>query len=364
MSDLANEYFNNYFQKISKIEDSLHSEMAQITSLYHLMSMLTPPPALSVTTEEVGSAGMRNLLDFYRYTMEKKKQFLLFFIDKVWIKGFTGPCKVESFIKGSENIYQGKSYLPHYFILGLILTLIYTAILSFLASRKFKQRLYHVPKEEINQLNPDPIHLEKGTVNPYITYSPFFKDIVYNLLSAQYDEMDPLPEHWKITIDQQNFRELKERSSFIYIGNRESLPSDIIAGEYLKNMAASLHLPPRKINTLQLKYLKPKDLRKTIGELQDFQRDELLIAPLFLKEFEICLLFNTARNFFQPILVSLMDRLDELALKGLVIYVATQNSPEPLSDVVQKMVFRMNNWHGYINLYQQLYLIHSAPSNR
>ncbi|MGE5344110.1 MAG: hypothetical protein ACM3SY_21805 [Candidatus Omnitrophota bacterium] len=353
---LVKGYYNDEFQRICKIEEALYSEMAQNTTLYHLLSMLIPTTALSSTIEEVSASGMLNLLDFYRYSIEIKKKFMAFFIDNTYIKGNTGLCKVESFIKGSENVYQGKSHLPYYFPLGLLLTLIYTVTLSFLSCHKFKKRLYHVPKEEINKLKPATANLEKSTTNFYTVGSPLFKDVIYSLLSGQSNEVDWPSDKWKLTIDNHDIREIKDKYSFIYIGNQSDLPEEMIVADYLKTMATALNRPPHAIDALQLKYLEPQDLNKTIGELEDFQVGELLITPLLLRDFDLCLLFDTARNMPPDIFFKLADRMDELSLKGMVIYLNTYSGlPMPTEFSPKKIMFKDNNWQEHLHLFREIH---------
>jgi hypothetical protein len=126
---------------------------------YHLVSSFFPTSFYNATNKELSSKGFKNFIIFYRFTFDKKCEFIAFYIDRKFYKPFP-KTGLEPFIKGDEDLFHSQSQLPYFFWLGVFLTLFYTSVLLFVFYRIQIKRMktpepktvYTIDKEKDNPL--------------------------------------------------------------------------------------------------------------------------------------------------------------------------------------------------------------------
>jgi hypothetical protein len=128
------------FKRIFEKEEIRKNVIKSKIKTYHLLTSMLPSSFFQTVKTEICGGGMI-LIDFYTFSQKRKFEFIKFFFKKrFYEKSKPGKDKIESFIKGNENIFHAKSRLPHGFGLGIGLTLLYTIGLFFTAYRLHKRR--------------------------------------------------------------------------------------------------------------------------------------------------------------------------------------------------------------------------------
>ncbi|MCU0289775.1 MAG: hypothetical protein MUF15_25700, partial [Acidobacteria bacterium] len=120
VKDAVLNYLNNEFQKIQLLEDNQVKEMKKVISFYQILSIFFPTTNYFSAGNEISSMGYFNLLDFYQYVQDSKEKFVKFYIDKLYFSDLSKFPEVVSFVKGDENIFKGKIYLPTPFPWGFL----------------------------------------------------------------------------------------------------------------------------------------------------------------------------------------------------------------------------------------------------
>lgn len=112
-------------------------------------------------SHEVSCISNRAYMDFFQYSLELKKKWVEFFVRKKSYKFIStggsesGKSKqnknVEEFITPDMMIYHAGSHIPHSFVLGVSLTLLYTFILFLLFYFFNLKRNIQVEKERVTR---------------------------------------------------------------------------------------------------------------------------------------------------------------------------------------------------------------------
>jgi hypothetical protein len=97
-------------------------EVGKIVRSHEQQSVVFPSTFYYFLIGEISSKGYYGYLDFMDYIMKLRNRFIQFYLHKRYE---SRDEKVESFVKGSENIFLARSRLPGTFWLGLMLTVFY-----------------------------------------------------------------------------------------------------------------------------------------------------------------------------------------------------------------------------------------------
>ena len=90
------------------------------------------------SSNEISSKGYGSYIDFYRYIQKLQHDFGLFWLNKRY---HSNTEKVESFIKGDENLDKAQNSLPKNFWGGILLTLVYILFFLIFSLFRFKSFL-------------------------------------------------------------------------------------------------------------------------------------------------------------------------------------------------------------------------------
>ncbi|NIM11669.1 MAG: hypothetical protein GTO45_06215 [Candidatus Aminicenantes bacterium] len=130
-----NDVLENEFKRIFEHEEDRKNVIKSKIKTYQLLTAILPSSFFQTVRTEICGGGMI-FIDFYTFCQKRKYEFIKFFFKKQFYEKSTpGKDKIESFIKGNENIFHAKSRLPHGFCLGIGLTILYTIGAFFIAYR-------------------------------------------------------------------------------------------------------------------------------------------------------------------------------------------------------------------------------------
>lgn len=116
------------YKKMREAELERIEGMAKRIRVYQTLASFFPTTFYISTNKELSSKGFQNFIAFYRYSYDMKQDFIKFYIDRKFYRP-SPESGVEPFIKGNEDLFYGKSQLPNGFLLGLMMAVVYIAVL-------------------------------------------------------------------------------------------------------------------------------------------------------------------------------------------------------------------------------------------
>jgi hypothetical protein len=213
----AEEYRDIYVKSIHAREGELKSRIESNIDTLGMLSILCPTTFYMNTSNEVSSRGYLNFIDFYQYGREMKQKFVRFYIDRTF---YNDPKVLVSFIKGSEDIFVGRSRLPNYFVHAILLNLFYAAAILFFSYLRFKQWLFPSPKKTV-QFNHINIPIAK---NKIITFSVDRLEFVHQLVNVFFGQSKK--PGLKITLEGKDIT-AGLKGGFAYLFNPRHLPGEL-----------------------------------------------------------------------------------------------------------------------------------------
>ncbi|MCX6581479.1 MAG: hypothetical protein NT166_15000 [Candidatus Aminicenantes bacterium] len=182
-NNLVKSYLDNQLLILEDIERKHKQDIVDRVDLFKTLSCLVPSTFFLTTVNELCGNGYDTYFGFYGLTEEMKSGFIKFFFEKEY---FTKPVpgKVESFIKGDENIYRCRSSLPSNLWAGIILTLLYSVGLIALTHYFTYKKVFPV-KQKLE--DEDNVHtfIRQGEPNTFFTNSELVKAKLYNHFSGK-----------------------------------------------------------------------------------------------------------------------------------------------------------------------------------
>ncbi len=155
-------FWNGDFKKLMEQDKEILDEMKERISFYQSISAFFPTTFFLSTSNEISSRGFSNLVEFFEYSQEKKKQFIWYIAEMYLLSNKVDDKEFAPFIKGNENIYQGQARLPGNYSFGLSITVIWLIALFGLYWFRFN-RVLNRAIETSRELNPG--ELKKNSTN-------------------------------------------------------------------------------------------------------------------------------------------------------------------------------------------------------
>lgn len=132
------ESLNKEFKELFAREGRLRDRILQKVRHRHGASCLYPVLFFNTAVRELSSCGELSVIDFYSYCLQRKKEFLAFYVEKKFMRE-SRPGHVESFVKGDENLFYAGEQLPYAFWWGMASTLLYIFITAAAAYFRFNR---------------------------------------------------------------------------------------------------------------------------------------------------------------------------------------------------------------------------------
>ncbi|MDQ1352187.1 MAG: transporter permease subunit [Acidobacteriota bacterium] len=176
-------FIANELKIIEDMESKYKKELHDKVGMFQDLSCFFPALFYLSSANEISGGGYRSYFDFYGFIEKMKNEFIKFFFDKEYFSKVESG-KVESFIKGDNNIFYCRPGLPPKFLFGIILTLLYTAILVFFSYRNIYRRVFPV-HEKMDNEDDFYVEIARGNNNILFTDSELLKAKLYNHLSGK-----------------------------------------------------------------------------------------------------------------------------------------------------------------------------------
>ncbi len=318
------QFYTEYFKKIQELESKLLAETEVYVSSNKTFSTLFPSTFYLSLNSEISSRGYQGILEFYRYAAKIKDKFIDFLVKKrseeLAAKEKGQRIKVVSFIKGDENIFEGKSLLPFYFPLGIVVTFLYIVVFSYWAYAVYKRTLFFLPQEEEDGLQDLKIEIEKGVANVVLTRGMSIKHYLYNVLSGKSKGFKG-----QVLVEGVDIGMVQRKVDFVYLCHPEEMPGDIKSGDFILFILGTLKLPrgylPKIAEKLKLTGL----LHKHLNDLEDEQTGSILLEAALLDRPSIYLLDNFTRGLAGDFVQEFRNRMNRLKAEGAALLYLTND---------------------------------------
>jgi hypothetical protein len=135
---VAESYWDNEFSQTQAMEKGLARKVEKNIRFFQRLSSLFPSTLYLSASNEIGSKGYENFIQFFNYVHALKEKFVRYYAFK---RFYGSSSKIESFVKGNENVFCARSRLPRYFLMGVMLMAVYIAALGVVSYFRFKRSL-------------------------------------------------------------------------------------------------------------------------------------------------------------------------------------------------------------------------------
>lgn len=279
--DWIERFWNNEFKELEKLESDMIRKIESCVKKFHFWSIFNPVTFYKSVNNELSSRGYVSYLSFYRDIQRKQRLFLRFYINK---RFYENNPKVEPFLKDDEYIYQLKSSLPAYFLLGIIYNLLLIGLLYFISYFRFKRIIFPIEKKEAFS-NLD-LKLKKGKhyVYTYKTYDPNFPDQVFNVLMGKAGKFTG-----KISINGENIV-TGEKKNFVYLPVPDALPGEMKVKSIINLLAGLFKIPNPEKEKIKGEF--EEILKERFEKIKDIEKVNLMLRMSEFKKADIYLLNN------------------------------------------------------------------------
>ncbi|MCP4147852.1 MAG: hypothetical protein GY757_08875, partial [bacterium] len=137
--NLVEGFYSQDAKRVYELEVALRKEMVAVTDTSFKLSLLIPTTFFKATWRETSGLGYQNVLNYYKFVQDMQRQFLRFFIDRLY---YNDPKVLVNFIKKDENIYYAQSLSHPHFWTGIGISLLFNIVLFFLGMNLFERSLY------------------------------------------------------------------------------------------------------------------------------------------------------------------------------------------------------------------------------
>lgn len=315
-------YCKNVYGELKKLELNYKRKLEKAIRVYRYTSLFSPVTYYNLTCREVSGRGYENYIAFYNRLLDMQRDFFRFWIDRVY---YNDREKIVPFIKGDENIFSLKGYIPVNSGMGTGILSVYTFILAVIFYFCFNRLFFGVSKQvtgdEIVELSEIDVDLKKGSRWIWLVQGHALRDIFYNLFSGK--PAPPVKRGFRgnVRLEGMDMVSSSRPVDFLYLCRREEFPGGLKVKDLLL-LAASLNkVPPGdKITMMNRPGLKAIAC-KSLAQLKEREMFEVWTAMLEMRKRQVYLIDNIAAEMPVDCAGRFIDRIEELKDSGaLVIY--------------------------------------------
>jgi len=276
MDVLRNEvkrYLNNEYKAIKAIEEKLKEEIRQVIKFSNQLYNLLPSTFYLSTANEASSRGYRNFDDFYSYLLELQRQFVEFWMDRVY---YNDPKVMVNFVKKDENVFKAKSAVPFYFSQGVIINLGYCIILFFLSFFLYKRALCPHPKKA-SAFKDIAMNFVPGDLTEIKVYHKEFTTQFLNVFFGKINHFTG-----KLSVDADTIV-TNEKKDFLYLPPKEQIPGDLKVKTFLSFSKRLLKASNEEFENITAG-LDKAIFNKTFEKLEPIDKARVLLTAAQMKK--------------------------------------------------------------------------------
>jgi len=350
--EIVEDYFDEDYPKIAKVEKNLREEIARVTGKYSRISIFFPTAFYNLTALEVSSRGYENYLKFYDYIQKCQKAFVKFFIGRIYYNSLN---QLVNFIKGDEILFRGQSQKPSNFLPGMILQLCYTIGLLLVSYNRFRKWLETpTDKKSFNEKDRD-IRLKKEQVNVLYSHRPGLRDQLYFVFSKRGSKSKSSPPPLHVTLEGDTVDELPLRNRFVYICHPSAIPGDIKPKDLISYVIRANRVPAAQKVVILRGLSSILHSGQSFNRLEAHQQADILLTILPYIKGNFYLVDQVGKEMPLSILVKLKDQLQTLVKAGgIVIYITPDKRVEALPTQLEREVLDLPDWFEAVEAHRFL----------
>ncbi len=350
-------YFNNELKKINALEEKLRSQMRKYTELFQRLSLVLPITFYLSSCTEISSAGYQNIIEFYKYVQDGKKDFFKFYMDKVYFsENASNLVKVESFIKRDENVFLSQSRLPLLFGWGLAITSLHILILIFVSYTRYKKFIAASSPKSRYEKSPVDIDLEEGEFDVLECEDEIYLDSIHNRFAGIPEDKSQKGDPGTLKV---NNREITGENSLynsLYICHTDHLPPEVKTFDFIRLTGRLLEVPGSELKDMVRTYSLNSILDKKIKDLKKMEKGNLVLAIISMAKKQVYLVENAALNMPIEFAVRLKDKLEQKAKEGaLALYLTSTDQVFDRRAEKGPGIYESTSWKQLVEHYKELY---------
>jgi len=332
---IIEEFIGNEYKKMQAIDQYLEDRIKAQSNFHHTISLFSPMTFFSSTVDSISGKGDDSIIDFYHHTRDVKHGFVMYYKYKRY---YSNETKVVSFKTGDALIFKSKSKLPGNTLSGIALQLFYFSLFCWFSYTRYKKTLlspahFHLLSSNSKSTFEKELKLKPGEYRVLKIGEVRFPDYLYGAFSGcktKYSRSYFTGIN-KLFIDEKDITENPVESRFLYLCNPEHFPDDIRAGNLIELMAAAMK-DTRENKKILLKQVEYDDIkRKRFNQLDRMEKFEVLLFATHIREFNLFLFHDIAKNMPIEAVIRLKGLMEALAAEGAIIIFIT-SSLEVLDD--------------------------------
>lgn len=314
-------YVKNVFPEIEALDEQQEAAIAVVIQDHMNLSVLVPTTFYNSTCNELSGRGYGNYLNFSKYLREHRREFLLFWIDRVY---YNDPKVMKNFVTGDENIFRSQGMIPPHFWTGCIYTMGLIILLGLISYVVFQRSLVFMKTRDIKKLGKVNLKLEPGNVNVKLAKGNALIHALYSIFSGNIKYLTKKGFKGEVFLGETDMTGKTKPNDFIYICHPDSLPGDIKTKDLLKFYGRWTRQPREQMKKV-LSNDKIKDnLDQPVSKLERENKYEVVMSLLEMSRSAVYLIDNITSDMPLDDVVRFKTRVDELARQGAtVVYVTT-----------------------------------------
>ena len=350
-------YFNNELKKINELEEKIRSQMKKYTARLQRISLIFPTTFYLSSCSEISSTGYQNIIEFYKYVQDSKKDFFKFLMDKVYFsEGASNFAKVEPFIKGDENVFQSHSRLPFLFGWGLLITSLHILILLIVSYSRYKRFIAALSSKSRYEKSPVDLDLKKGDFKVLECEEDIYMDFIYNTFAGNAVDKGQKGDPGTIKVNNRDITVEKSPYAFFYACHPDHFPPEAKTKDFILFVGRLLKVPGSDVEAIVMNYSLNSIMSKKIRAIKKIGKGNLVLAVLSMTKREVYLVEDAALNMPIEFAVRLKEKMDQIAKEGaLVLYLTSTDQVFDRSAEKGPGIYESTSWQQLVDHYKELH---------
>lgn len=319
--EIVKGYVKNVFPKIEGMDEKQEAEIAAVIQDHMDLSVIVPTTFYNSTCNELSGRGYENYLNFSKYLRQQRREFLLFWIDRVY---YHDPKEMKNFVTGDESIFRGQCLKPQNFWTGCLIIIAWIILLGAISYVLYKRSLVSMKRSEIKKLGTVDLKLEKGKVNVKLANGNALIHALFSIFSGNIKHLRKKGFKGEVFLGDTNITAKTKPGDFIYICHPDNLPGDINLRDLLKFYSRWTRLSTEQMKKASSSEIIQDNLDQPIYKLERDEKYEVAMSLLEMSRGLVFLIDNITADIPLDDVVRFKIRVAELARQeATVIYVTT-----------------------------------------
>lgn len=327
-------YKDYEFETIEEHDGAAEKEIAPIIRRAQTFSIFFPTAFYLSVNNEISGKGYQNVLNFFHHARNIRRRFVEFYTDKkaeeiikIRLKRERPPT-VESFIgETDQNIFKAKSNLPINFGWGVLITLLWIAVLTALSYWSYKKALFSLPERRIDDLGELEIEINREESHAILSGDDVICQLLYTILSGMSGAY-----RWskrfngKVLYNDLNIVEKSQKTEFVYICHPGQVPWIIKARNFVYLIGRSFKLSRKELKELGEKLNLKQVGKKYFSDLSDIEKARIIFSCALLKKCGIYMIHDFTKGMPAHFTDEIIAHVENLKQRGAAVVYLTSDA--------------------------------------